>query len=333
MAHGPLDPQQQREQALLEFAARGVHVRRRSRLDALAVEAIDALHDVGIDALLLKGAALAESLYGPNLERGYFDIDLIVAPEARAESGQVLSGLGYTNVSSGRGIEDVSGVLHAEAWSRLDAEIGNATIDLHWKLDGCLAPPEVVWRTLCRGAEPMTLAASVVFRLGRPALALHTALHLAQHGLDDPKAAADLRLAVVRWGNQLWDETAQLAIDAGAVDAFAAGLRLLPDGARIADRLGVFPTEATVWDMAHRDLRPRGTHHLGALAQARTLRARAGVLRRAFLPTRAWICWEMSWAHRSRGHLAAAYCLHLLRTPLWAMRAFRFAHSRTRHPR
>ena len=333
MAFDPRDPQQRRSEALLEFAARGLNLRRRDRLDALAVEAIHALRNGGIEALLLKGAALADALYGPDLERGYFDIDLIVAPTAQAASGQVLSTLGYTNASAERGIDDVADVLHAEAWSRLDPEIGNVMIDLHWKLDGCLARPEIVWRTLRSGAESATVADSVVFRLGRPALALHTALHLAQHGPDDAKAAADLRLAVARWDREIWHEAAQVAVQLGATDAFAAGLRLIPEGARIADGLGVFPTQRTVWEITHRGVRPRGTHHLDALAQSRTLRARAGVLRRALLPSRAWICWEMSWAHRGRGHLAAAYLLHVLRTPLWAARAYRFSRSRPRERR
>lgn len=325
------DPPDARKRTLVEFAARGVNLRRRARLDAVAVEAIDALRDAGIDALVLKGAALGEALYGPEHARGYFDIDLMVAPAARAVSENVLSTLGYTNVIAERGIEDVADVLHAEAWSRLDAEIGNVMVDLHWKLYGCLAPADLAWDTLRTGAEPVTVAGNVVLRPGRPALALHAALHLAQHGPGDAKAAADLSLAVARWELGLWQEAAQLAVTLGATDALAIGLRLLPEGERLADMLGVFPTERASWEMAHRDARPRGAHHLGALSEARTWRARAGVLRRALLPRPAWIRAEMRWAHRSPGHLAAAYMLHVLRTPLWAARALRFARSRTRH--
>jgi hypothetical protein len=159
-------------------------------------------------------------------------------------------------------------------------------------------------------------------------LALHTALHLAQHGPEDAKAAADLGLAVERWGPAVWRDAALLAAQLDAVDAFAAGLRLLPEGADIADSLGVFPTERGAWDMAHRGLRPRGTDHLTALAQAHTFSERARVLRRALLPSRAWISWDTSWASRSAAHLAAAYALHLMRAPLWAMRAYRFARDR-----
>jgi hypothetical protein len=328
MAPDPSDARQRREQALLELAARGVNLRRRERLDAIAATAVEALNEVGVDSLLLKGAALAEALYGPDLERGYFDIDLLVSPDARAAARQVLSNLGYTNVNSDRGIADVGNVLHAEAWSRLDPEIGNVMIDLHWRLFGCLAPPEMAWNILNSGGESVTVAGRELRSLGRPALALHTALHLAQHGPDDPKAAADLALAATRWGDQIWRGAAQLAGQLDADEAFAAGLSLLPEGARIADRLGVFPTERTVWDMAHRGLRPRGTHYLGALAQAPTLRARYAVIRQALLPSPAWIRWQMSWASRGPGHLATAYLLHLLRTPVWAVRVLRFARSR-----
>lgn len=330
MALDPPDGRRRRTRTLVEFAARGVNLRRRERLDAVAVEAIEALREGGIDAVVLKGAALAETLYGPDLERGYFDIDLMIAPPARAEATPVLTTLGYTNVITERGVDDVAGVLHAEAWSRLDAEIGNVMIDLHWKLYGAFAPPEVAWDTLRAGAEPMTLAGQVVLRLSRPALALHTALHLAQHGPDDAKAAADLRLALTRWDQDVWRDAAQLAVELQAIDAFAAGLRLSPEGTLVADDLAVFPSEQAAWDMAHRHLRPRGADHLSALAAAGTLGARAHLLRRALLPSAAWIRSEIRWAHRSRGHMAAAYLLHLVRTPLWATRAYRFARSRSR---
>lgn len=333
MALDPPNARRRRTRTLVEFAARGVNLRRRQRLDAVAVEAIEALRDAGIDALVLKGAALAENLYGPDLERGYFDVDLMITPTARAASAQVLSTLGYTNVIAERGIDDVAGVLHAEAWSRLDADIGNVMIDLHWKLYGAMAPPEVAWDTLRSGAESMTLAGQVVSRLGRPALALHTALHLAQHGPEDAKAAADLRLGLARWDQDVWRDAAQLAVELVAVDAFATGLRLSPDGVRVADNLAVFPSKQAAWDMAHRHLRPRGADHLSALATTRSPRDRADLLRRALLPSRAWIRGEILWAHRSRSHMAAAYLLHLLRTPLWAARAYRFARSRPRGSR
>jgi hypothetical protein len=60
------------------------------------------------------------------------------------------------------------------------------------------------------------------------------------------------------------------------------------------------------------------------------LRERAQVVRRALLPSRAWITWEMRWAARGRVYLAAAYGLHVLRAPLWALRALRFRRGRSR---
>ena len=107
--------------------------------------------------------------------------------------------------------------------------------------------------------------------------------------------------------------------------AFAAGLRLLPDGAKLATQLELPPTPALDWEIQHRAARPRGTFHLQALAEARGIRERASVLRRSLFPTRRWIEREYSSAVGGRVPLLRAYARHLTRAPLWAARAVRYA--------
>ena len=155
-------------------------------------------------------------------------------------------------------------------------------------------------------------------------LALHLATHAAQHGPDDLKAIGDLTRGLERWPLTAWRAAASLATELEATRNFAAGLRLVPNGADVADELGLPPTDELDWAIRHRDLRPRGTFHFQALARARGARARADVLRRSLLPSREWIAWEYPWAHRSRARLVAAYGAHLLRAPLWAARAWRY---------
>jgi hypothetical protein len=303
---------------------------RRGRLDVAAAEALEALRRDGIDALVLKGPALAAALYDADEERGYFDVDLLVAPEHRAAAGAVLSGLGYQDVSGDIGVDDVAGILHAEMWSRIDEEIGNITIDLHWKLDGCKASAEACWRAVSAARSEISVAGRPAAALGPPAMALHVALHVAQHGPDDAKAVSDLRRALDRWPLPLWLEAARLAREVEAQEGFAAGLRLIPEGSRMADTLGAGSGERALWDIEHRDSRPRGTFHLEAFNAATTWRQRLDVIRRALLPSPRWISWEMRWATRSPLHLGAAYLAHVLRTPVWALRASRFRRSRPR---
>lgn len=73
------------DEVLREFVERARTVSRRPVLDAAAGEVLTALEAAGIEALLLKGAALARLLYGPDEHRGYLDIDLLVGPAQAAE--------------------------------------------------------------------------------------------------------------------------------------------------------------------------------------------------------------------------------------------------------
>jgi hypothetical protein len=324
----PSEPDPARREALEDFAARSRLLSRRAQLDTAAAEAIDAFARAGVRALLLKGAALARALYGPGEERGYFDVDLLVAPGDRSRAEGVLAELGYGNLSSRYGVDDMAGVLHAEVWSRTIVGFGNVAIDLHWRLEGCTVPPEVAWAALSRDPVSVVVDGRSVPALGPAAMALHVALHAAQHGPEDAKAMGDLRKAIERFPPARWQQAATLAERVGATESLAGGLRVLPAGGVLADDLGLPAADELLWDLGNRGARPRGTFHLEALAEARTLRERAYVLRRALVPSPDWIRWEVAWADRGTPFLAAAYVLHLLRAPLWAVRALRYRRRR-----
>lgn len=313
-----------------EFAHRARMVARVPGVDAAALEACDALAAAGVDALLLKGRSLARGLYRPGEHRGYFDIDLLAAPDDQAPAGAVLAALGYVNVTEMRGVDDVAGILHEQHWSRFVPEFGNVSIDLHWKLPGCEAPADAVWTTLSRHRSTIELEGRHVPTLDRAGLALHLALHAAQHGPGELKALGDLKRGLSRWPYETWEQATRLAHELQAVDAFAAGLQLLPAGLARSDELGLPRADAGLWVIAHRDERPRGAFHLQAFSEAASARQRIGVVRRALLPKRAWIVWEYPWAARGRFRLLAAYGRHALRSPAWAARAWRF---RRRAPR
>jgi hypothetical protein len=309
---------------LEEFAVRARTAARTWRIDAETVEILDACAAVGVEPLVLKGAALARTLYRSDESRGYFDIDLLVAPDDLPVVGRVLGDRGYRNVGELLGIDDIGGYLHADMWSRFVPEFGNLTVDVHRRLDGCEAPADVVWRALSARAASIAVGGGRVRALNRPGLALHLALHVAQHGPDDLKAIADLKRGLERWPVAIWRSAARLAGELRATEAFAAGLSLVSPGDELARRLDLPSPDARLRDIAHRSKRPRGTFHLRAFADARSLSERIDVIRRSLLPKRAWIVHEHRWAAMSRHRLIAAYCLHILRAPVWAWRAWQF---------
>ena len=67
---------------------------------------------------------------------------------------------------------------------------------------------------------------------------MHVALHAAQHG-PDTQPAADLERALAIADDELWLRAAGIAAELDATEAFVAGLRLAPPGARLATKIGV----------------------------------------------------------------------------------------------
>jgi Uncharacterised nucleotidyltransferase len=275
----------------------------------------------GVRSLLLKGPVLARLLYEGE-HRDYCDIDLLVGPSDFPEAQEALAGLGYRGYE-GRGIDDVAGVVHTELWAQR-GKYGPLWVDLHKRLAGCRASDEVVWATLWRRRSSIEFRGRETTVLSKGGLALHLALHAAQGGPNEPKAIMDLARGIERWGPAVWRDAAELAEEVQGVEAFGAGLRLVPSGTQLVEVLELPPAPRLDWEIRHRQLRPRGAYHVQALGRARGLRERADLLRRSLLPTRKWIVFQYRWAGRSRAHLLAGYARHLLRSPLWALRALWF---------
>jgi hypothetical protein len=311
-----------------DFVARAHVQDRGNELDAATVAALEALDSAGVDALLLKGPVLDRRLYTQGESRAYLDVDLLVPPWDLASARMALTELGYTTFDEVSDIDDVGGVQHGEVWAGRGARGFGVWIDLHWRLSGCKAAGEVVWNALAGGRGSIELRGRQVPVLGDDGLALHLALHAAQHGLGDKKPIEDLRRGIELWTLEVWRSAARLAETVRGVPAFAVGLRLVPRGAELASRLGLPPTPELEWEIMHREARPRGTFHLEAFANARGLRERASVLRRSVFPPREWIESQFPWAVRSRPLLLAAYARHIIRTPVWAARAARFRRER-----
>jgi hypothetical protein len=150
------------------------------------------------------------------------------------------------------------------------------------------------------------------------------ALHAAQHGPRYAKGLAELVLGLARWPADVWQAAAELATRTSALEAFAAGLRLVPEGAALAHALDLPATDRADWEIRNASARPRGTFHLRAFSEAEGTSARLGVLRRSLLPKRAWIVSQYGWAGRGGWRIPVAYGMHVASAPLWALRAWRF---------
>lgn len=265
---------------------------------------------------------LARVLYEPGEQREYNDVDVLVEPAALERARELLRQEGWVCLREGLGVEDVGGGLHAEVWV-----VRNITLDLHWRLPATEAPAEVTWKALYPSHQLVCLDGQRVATLSQAGLALHIALHTAQHGGKYNLGPPDLKLALERWSLDVWRQAKALANEISATKAFAAGLYLTPAGCELAGKLALPDITQLNWTPV--DEWPRGTYHIRAFIMARSLKDRARVVRRALLPPSKWIVREYPWAQESPPLQMAAYAMHLMRAPLWGSRALRFHRRRS----
>lgn len=202
-------------------------------LDRAAAEAVAALDASGVESIFLKGAAIATWLYHPGEVRSYADVDLLVSARDYERATVVLCVLGYVHLLAG---------AHPGEVGPKERELlrpDGAKIDLHLGFVGVAGDDQRCWDILRRRVEPFVLAGANLRILDVPARAMHLALHAAQNGPIDVKALEDLRRGLQKLDESVWCEAAGIAQEIGATEAFRAGIRLLPGGEPLADRLAL----------------------------------------------------------------------------------------------
>jgi hypothetical protein len=233
--------------------------------------------------VMLKGATIAGWLYPDPGVRTYDDLDVLVPPEDEGAVIDLLGELGYRPVLDPSALR----VISPEEQPLVDDR--GVTIDLHVAIKGIGLEPAGAWQVLHERAVPWPWAGAEVPALDVAARTMHLALHLSQRGLADTKAARDLALGLQRLDESLWEEAADLARRLDALQAFTAGLLLIPEGARLVDRLGLGrPTDAAVL-MSSDELVYRPAVALERLLATSNWRQRLATAWSYLFPTAAWL--------------------------------------------
>jgi len=142
-------------------------------------EAVATFENAGIPVIVLKGPALALTLYPDPALRPSFDLDVLVRPSDLRRTLDVLSGEGYAPAP------------HLARFSertllRLDSEVvlhhpRRTSIDLHWEIAPADYPfridPDFLWRS----HEAVQVAGRSVPVLTRECLLVYLAAHAAKH--------------------------------------------------------------------------------------------------------------------------------------------------------
>jgi hypothetical protein len=277
--------------------------------DAATVEAITALHEAGITPIVLRGPVVAHHFYADRELRSYADADLLVEASRRATAEDVLRNLGY----------DHSAVLGQRAadrppWS--STWIRNrdcATVDLHWTLVGARAGDVELWRVLRGAVEPIELLNRSIDGLNVEATALIVALHAAHHGSEFRRPLEDLQRALDGLQLQTWKRVCALAARIDASEAFAAGLRLLPDGEQLAEELAL-PAVYSVETLLRSESAPPMSLGFDWLARTPGNRRKLALVLGKLVPDKEFMrAWSPLAGRGTKGGLALAYAWR----PLW----------------
>jgi hypothetical protein len=209
------------------------------RLDAATAEVLRRFDASGVRSLLLKGPALSD-WYTDDSKRSYMDCDLWVCPADMKAATELLSELGFRPYTDAQGLPDWW-LEHASTWSR---QSDGVVVELHRFLQGVDADPEAVWEILSAHRGTVALPGYTAPILSSPAKALYVTLHAAHHGKDWGKALVHVERALAVVPEADWTEAAKLAREVDATDSFATGLRLVPEGMALAERLSLPATHS-----------------------------------------------------------------------------------------
>ena len=143
---------------------------RNLRLYAELAEVLAALSWRGVEALILKGAHLAATVYADPGARLIRDLDLLVRREALPAAVAALEALGYRSPVGSLQLKVTS--HHLPRYMRA----GRTAIELHWRLSMDSDDPPGLWERAIQVAAPGINARG----LGPTDLLLHLALHAAR---------------------------------------------------------------------------------------------------------------------------------------------------------
>lgn len=282
------------------------------QIDIMMRRVIEQLDAIGVEAIALKGASFATWLYGSEHPRFYGDGDVLVSPDDLEATGRVLTTLGFVIEADERASGHMAFEPHAQLWRG-----EGVYLDLHWRLPGMGIDPAAAWTVLAAHVESLELAGAPVRVLDEPARALHVALHVTnRRGSEKPIRDLERALDVV--DARTWDRAAELALQLGALEAMARGLRSIPRGEALANRLRLLARETPETLLAQQP-NVSGVYPLVRLLTADGSRTRA--LLRELIPPANVMRGRYPVARSGRGGLVRAHGQRLARGVRAAPRA------------
>jgi hypothetical protein len=179
------------------------------------------LRESGVKVLVLKGAFLAEAVYGDVALRPMCDVDLMVPRAELARAQAALLDMGGVHQQS----EDIESRCRKNEHLP-EIIVRGLTIEIHWTIADPTGPVRVGTSALWDRARSATVAGVEVLALSPEDLLLHLCLHFGhRHRLAWLRSFYDITETIHRYGGEMdWALVARTAREWGA--ARYAGLAL-----------------------------------------------------------------------------------------------------------
>ena len=151
------------------------------RLYAELRRVLETFHHEGIEVIVLKGAALAESVYGNIGLRSMGDIDLLVKKENLSRADKIMVHMGYIASPSHRSLEWYN-KNHHHLPPYYQSENG-VKVEVHWHIVKPSKPYHAkMIERFWKRARPIKLANTQALVLSPEDLLLHLCIHSLSHG-------------------------------------------------------------------------------------------------------------------------------------------------------
>lgn len=189
------------------------------------------LSEMGVQAAVLKGAALILYVYERMAQRPMVDLDLLLPFEDLEKAKEVFKQLGYTELSP-RPFEDYSGLC----WNELMVvrEDGKGpTVELHWHLlDNPYYAGRLTTPTLISRSKPKEIADVQAQVLDLEDQIIHLSCHNYYHHLGGfTRSLVDIAFVIARYGDEVrWQELLSRAVDSDTKMAVRSAFDQLTDG-------------------------------------------------------------------------------------------------------
>jgi hypothetical protein len=173
-------------------------------------------HRQHIDIIVMKGAALAEMVYGDRTLRPMRDVDLLVRPEHLEAVEAFLTARGYTlDAERARAREWYRRHDYHVAYYKRSAGLPTLCIEPHWHLDLPSRPFRIDLEGIWTRAVPAVVAGVEAKTLSPEDALLHLCLHACKHKLTASlRSYCDIAAVVHRHAAQMdWTRVADRAWD------------------------------------------------------------------------------------------------------------------------